>query len=55
MIIEHSTQKPSLEDFLLLTVIGKGAYAKVVLVRRIRDEKVLALKIIKKKGIERKS
>ena len=49
-----SRQKPSLEDYVLLRVLGKGAYAKVVLVRRKRDEKVLAIKIIKKKSIKTK-
>lgn len=55
MDLEENIQtKVTLDDFLLLTVIGRGAYAKVVLVRRRKDDKVLALKIIKKKNIEKK-
>jgi serine/threonine protein kinase len=44
----------TLDDFSLLTVIGKGSYAKVVLVKRKGNEKVYAMKILKKKYIEKK-
>ena len=46
-------KKISLDDFYLLTVIGKGAYAKVILVKTKIEEKIYALKIIKKKKIEK--
>ena len=38
----------SIDNFLLLSVIGKGGYAKVLLIRRIEDNKLYALKVIKK-------
>lgn len=43
----------SLEDFTLLTVLGKGTYAKVVLVRKKDSEKIYAMKIIKKSRISK--
>ena len=43
-----------MDDFTLLTVIGKGSYAKVVLVKKKTTEKVDAMKILKKKHIEKK-
>lgn len=47
------TKKPCLDDFKLLSVIGRGAYGRVCLVRRKKDDLVFALKIIKKKNIEK--
>ena len=45
----------SLDDFTTLSVIGKGSYAKVVLVKRKdEDGKVYAMKILKKKYIEKR-
>jgi serum/glucocorticoid-regulated kinase 2 len=44
----------SMDDFTLLTVIGKGSYAKVVLVKKKSNDKVYAMKILKKKHIEKK-
>jgi serine/threonine protein kinase len=41
----------SIEDFTLLSVIGKGTYAKVLLVRNKKDKQVYAIKVLKKKGI----
>lgn len=41
----------SIEDFFLLSVIGKGSYAKVLLVRYKKDEQVYAMKVLKKKHI----
>ncbi len=38
----------------MLTVIGKGSYAKVVLVRKKDNQKLYALKSMKKKYIEQK-
>jgi serum/glucocorticoid-regulated kinase 2 len=46
---------PTLETFNVLSVIGKGSYAKVVLVKRKDDDsKVYAMKILKKKYIEQR-
>lgn len=46
-------QNLSLDKFNMLSVIGKGSYAKVVLVKKKGDEsdKVYAMKILKKKYI----
>lgn len=38
----------TLDDFSMLTVIGKGSYAKVVLVKRKGGDKPYAMKILKK-------
>ena len=45
-------KKISLEDFTTLRFIGKGNYAKVVLVRKKVTNRVYALKILKKKKME---
>ncbi|KAL4445496.1 hypothetical protein ABPG74_004570 [Tetrahymena malaccensis] len=47
-------QKISIEDFNLVKVIGKGSYAKVVLVKKKEDGRVYAIKILKKSYIEQK-
>ena len=44
----------SLENFSLITVLGKGAYAKVILVKDKKTQKIHAFKIIKKKQLEKK-
>ena len=41
----------SIDDFHFNSVIGKGTYAKVCLVTRKKDEKLFALKVLKKKYI----
>lgn len=44
----------TLENFTMLSVIGKGSYAKVVLVKRKDDDsRVFAMKILKKKFLEK--
>eukprot|EP00920_Eleutheroschizon_duboscqi_P010321 GHVT01023968.1.p1 GENE.GHVT01023968.1~~GHVT01023968.1.p1 ORF type:complete len:388 (-),score=80.90 GHVT01023968.1:178-1248(-) len=43
--------KVSPEDFVLLKVIGKGAYGKVLLVRFKRDGQLLAMKMLRKDAI----
>ena len=40
-----------LKDFVTISVIGKGTYAKVLLVRQIKDGGLYALKVLKKKYI----
>jgi serine/threonine protein kinase len=41
----------SLDSFAQLSVIGKGSYAKVMLVRKKGNPKMFAMKILKKKHI----
>lgn len=43
-----------MSHFSLLSVIGKGSYAKVSLVRKKNSGKVYALKAIKKESIKRR-
>lgn len=43
-----------IDKFSLLTVIGKGSYAKVLLVRKKDNDKLYAMKALKKKYIEQK-
>ena len=43
-----------LNSYQMLSVIGKGAYAKVLLVRKKSNGKLYALKVMKKKYIEAK-
>jgi serine/threonine protein kinase len=43
-----------LDQFNMLSVIGKGSYAKVMLVRKKDNHKLYALKSMKKKYIEQK-
>jgi serum/glucocorticoid-regulated kinase 2 len=43
----------SIQSFNLLTVLGKGSYAKVVLVRKKDNGKVYALKMLKKAYIKK--
>lgn len=40
-----------IDDYYLLSVIGKGSYAKVVLARKKVNENLYALKSMKKKYI----
>lgn len=44
-----------LDNFAMLSVIGKGSYAKVILVRKKEDGKLYAIKSMKKKYIEKKN
>ena len=52
--VSKTSKKMSLDDFLLLSVIGKGSYAKVVLIKKKDNGKIFALKILKKKYIEKR-
>lgn len=45
----------SLKDFVTISVIGKGTYAKVLLVRHLKDNNLYALKVLKKKYILEKN
>ncbi len=44
----------SIKDFKLLSVIGKGSYAKVLLVKKNDSDLIMALKVLKKEVIERR-
>ena len=45
----------TVHDYNRLSVIGKGTYAKVLLVRSKKDNKVYAMKMLKKKHILEKN
>lgn len=45
----------SAEDYSALSVIGRGTYAKVLLVRSKHDKQVYAMKVLKKKYILEKN
>ena len=57
LIVKKKTcmDKNDVDDFHFNTVIGRGTYAKVCLVTRKKDEKLFALKILKKKYIIEKN
>jgi serine/threonine protein kinase len=46
------TLKP--EDFTILAMLGTGSYAKVYLVKKKSNSKVLAMKVLKKKMLQKK-
>lgn len=52
--VSKKPQEVSIESFYLHTVIGKGSYAKVVLVKKKDTGDIFAMKILKKKHIERR-
>lgn len=41
----------NLNSFVTISVIGKGSYAKVILVKKIDTGKFYAMKVLKKKKI----
>ena len=49
--LPKNTGGVNVDSFLLLTVIGKGSYGKVVLVKKIDSGETFAMKILKKKYI----
>lgn len=53
MLDNSQQQQLTLDNFNMLSVIGKGSYAKVVLVKKKGEEidRVYAMKILKKKYI----
>jgi serum/glucocorticoid-regulated kinase 2 len=48
-------EKHTIDDYKKLSVIGRGTYAKVFLVRNLLDKKVYAMKVLKKKYILEKN
>lgn len=49
-----NSNKATVEDFSMLSVLGKGAFAKVLLVRHNASEKIFAMKILPKKNVSAK-
>ena len=47
--MEAESERVTLQDFNMLSLVGYGNYAKIILVRRKVNQKVYAIKIIKKK------
>ena len=47
--------KLTLDDFSMISVIGKGSFAKVVLVKKNDTNELYALKVMKKKHIKKKN
>ena len=47
----EKTKNISLDKFLTISVLGKGSYAKVILVKKIDNKKLYAMKIVKKSRI----
>lgn len=55
MIIDDNKKAPiGLDSFYTLSVIGKGSYAKVLLVKKKDNDRLYAMKILKKQNVERK-
>jgi serum/glucocorticoid-regulated kinase 2 len=51
---QYSKKAVNVDSFVTLSVIGKGSYAKVLLVRKKDNGQMYAMKILKKKVIEKK-
>lgn len=47
--------EPSIDDYELLCVIGKGVFGKIYLVRELKNGEVYAMKVVKKKLIEKQN
>lgn len=47
--------EPSIDDYELLCVIGKGVFGKIYLVRELKNGQVYAMKVVKKKLIEKQN
>ena len=57
-IVEEQQKKTgsiSKKDFQMLSVIGKGSYGKVLLVKKIDNNELYALKVLKKNEILRRN
>lgn len=46
-----STGRPSLDDFILIQVVGKGSYGKVMLVKHKDEGSVFAMKMLRKENV----
>ena len=49
-----NSHRATIDDFTMLSVLGKGAFAKVLLVRHNMTHQVYAMKIIPKKNVSAK-
>jgi serum/glucocorticoid-regulated kinase 2 len=45
----------TINDFAIIKVVGKGSYGKVLLVKKKDDEKVYAMKVLKKNFMAKKN
>mmetsp|Transcript_37188 Transcript_37188/g.73061 ORF Transcript_37188/g.73061 Transcript_37188/m.73061 type:complete len:791 (-) Transcript_37188:294-2666(-) len=53
---DHMRAEPvRLKDFTLLAVIGKGSFGKVMLVRKIDDKKIYAMKALQKDNVVKRN
>ncbi len=57
MVIENQKRNGAVckDDFQMLSVIGKGAYGKVLLVKKKDSGQLYALKVLKKSELERRN
>jgi len=46
--VEPGMKPPSLEDFKMIIVLGKGTFGKVFLAEYLRNKKLYAIKVIRK-------
>ncbi len=56
--IHHATvpmpmpaRRATLDDFIMMKTVGKGSFGKVVMVRKKDDDKIYAMKILKKQMV----
>jgi serine/threonine protein kinase len=48
---QKKTGRIGKRDFVMLSVIGKGSYGKVLLVKKVGTEQLFAMKVLKKSEI----
>lgn len=48
---EDNLKNISLNKFLTISVLGKGSYAKVILVKKVDNKKFYAMKVVKKSRV----
>jgi len=46
---KFTNSKLTIDDFSIIKVVGKGSYGKVLLVKKNEDQKIYAMKVLKKK------
>ena len=52
---KYTNNKLTIEDFTIIKVVGKGSYGKVLLVKKNEEEKIYAMKIMKKLSMVKKN
>ena len=52
---KYTNNKLTIEDFTIIKVVGKGSYGKVLLVKKNDEEKIYAMKIMKKLSMVKKN